>query len=161
MAAPPPPGTVLLIGGTGKVGRSLAPLLRSASVPCLVASRWPSLAVVTGPADAATFDWHDRSTWAGPFAGARPPVSALWLVAPPVLDAAPLMCELVDFARRRGVGRVVMLGATVVEAGGPVFGRAHAYLQELGARGEIEYAVVRPSSFMGGSCFVLFCSDLI
>lgn len=51
--APVTGGTVLVTGGTGKVGRSVVDRLQRAGVPVRIGSR-------TGT---TPFDWHDHRTW--------------------------------------------------------------------------------------------------
>lgn len=67
-------GTVLVTGGTGKVGSCVSVMLDAASVPFLVASRSPSPS-----ARNVKFDWLDRTTWDDPFEDAL--VSAVFIVA--------------------------------------------------------------------------------
>ncbi|KAM7208108.1 hypothetical protein V8F20_001654 [Naviculisporaceae sp. PSN 640] len=116
-------------------------------------------------------------------------IGAVYLIAPPgVLDAANVMMDFVDFARRQpgselgsesaaggelglgageaagglatatedtvmmgngggGVRRFVLQSASCIEPGGPAMGKVHGYFRELGSRGEIEWAVLRPSWF--------------
>ncbi|KAK3394229.1 hypothetical protein B0H63DRAFT_517369 [Podospora didyma] len=99
------------------------------------------------------FDWNDKHTWSNAFAAAASGsrdgsgIKAVFLIAPPIIDSAPVMMEFIDFARERGVRRFVLLSASAIEAGGPAMGKVHAYLRELGTRGEVDWAVLRPSWF--------------
>ena len=91
-------------------------------------------------------------------------IRSVYLIAPPgVLDAADLMMEFVDFARNeKGVRRFVLQSASCIESGGPSMGKVHGHLRELGSRGELEWAVLRPSWFQRGFSFSFsfrFCSD--
>ena len=125
------------------------------------------------------FDWHNTDTWDDLFptpttsttattitsstdsssssssitAGSR--ITAVFLIAPPTLGTEQLMTDLVDLARGRGVRRFVLLSASAFEAGGPAMGRVHGYLRGLGARGEVEWAALRPSWFQR-LCFFWF-----
>lgn len=64
------------------------------------------------------------------------------------MDPAGLMMDFVDYARKEhGVTRFVLQSGSCIEAGGPVMGKVHGYLRELGSRGEIEWAVLRPTWF--------------
>ncbi|KAL2161570.1 hypothetical protein VTH06DRAFT_8132 [Thermothelomyces fergusii] len=112
------------------------------------------------------FDWRDRGTWTALFwgddathrdgkeekgkndAGAER-LAAVFLVAPPAAaDSGRLLADLIDVARARaGARRFVLLSASSVDAGGPAMGAAHAYLAELGRRGEVEWACLRPTWF--------------
>lgn len=83
------------------------------------------------------------------------PVGAVFLLAPPVPDCSSIMNDFVDHARvKHGVRRFVLLGATAVEPGGPLMGGTARYLAELGARGQVEWAVLRPSWFQGMSAYL-------
>ncbi|KAK0618057.1 hypothetical protein B0T17DRAFT_591954 [Bombardia bombarda] len=153
--------TVLVLGGTGTVGSRIAQQLSAISHPYLVASRRQgnsSSSPKTGgtiPDDnMVTFDWLDRSTWNNPFTAARnkgSKIGSIYLIAPPgVLDAASVMMGFVDFARQHengGARRFVLQSASAIESGGPAMGMVHAYLRELGQRGEVEWAVLRPTWF--------------
>ena len=97
------------------------------------------------------FDWFRRETWDNPFAAVA--VGAVYLVAPPTLDAGGLMAAFVDFARERGARRFVLQSASSLEPGGPAMGRVHGYLRELGRRGEVDWAVLRPSWFQRACVF--------
>lgn len=57
------------------------------------------------------------------------------------------MIELIDYARSRDATRFVLQSASSIEAGGPTMGKVHAYLRELGQRGEVDWAVLRPTWF--------------
>jgi festuclavine dehydrogenase len=142
-----PQGSVLLLGGTGKVARHITPILSSAGIATLVASRSG-----TAP-DGHTgvrFDWHDKSTWDGTLAApGSPPVRAVFIVAPYVGDPGPLAAEFIDLARAKRVRRFVLLSASLVPDGGPAMGQIHKYLRELGDKGELEWAVLRPTWFQG------------
>lgn len=83
-------------------------------------------------------------------------IHSAYLIAPPgVLDAASVMMDFVDFARSEdaeegaggGIKRFVLQSASCIEPGGPAMGKVHGYFRELGSRGEIEWAVLRPSWF--------------
>lgn len=155
-----PTGTILITGGTGKVGSCLADLCKASSTPYLVASRSSSSSSssaisATSPGHPAVkFDWLDRTTWSNPFtitssSKELPPITAVFLVAPPVLESSPILNDFIDLVRlQHGVRRFVLLGASAVEAGGPAFGGTAAYLQELGGRGEVGFGVMRPTWFM-------------
>lgn len=146
-----PKGTILITGGTGKVGSGIAKLCQSSSTPYLVASRSASSATAATTHPTVKFDWLDKTTWSNPFitATAASPITAVFLVAPLVFDSSPILNDFVDLARREhAVRRFVLLGATLIGPGGPSYGGTFAYLQELAAKGEVEYAVLRPTWFM-------------
>jgi nucleoside-diphosphate-sugar epimerase len=159
--------SILVLGGTGTVGSRIArqlPALSNSTV--LIASRNKNNSTTTPPpqpprsskVEHVTFDWHDPSTWSNPFSSSSssaPSVRAVYLIAPPTFDADSLMMSFIDFARDRGVRRFVLQSASPIEAGGPVMGKVHAYLRELGQRGEVEWGVLRPSWFQG-AFFIFF-----
>ena len=146
----PSKAPVLLLGGTGKVARRIAHQLAATHQPVLVATRKGS-AVAGG----VLFDWNDRETWGNAFAAAQPgkpakggpPISAIFLVCPPILDVLSIMSEYIDFARSQGVRRFVLLSSSAVEKGGVAMGKVHSYLSDLGSKGEVEWAVLRPTWF--------------
>lgn len=156
MTTPP----ILVLGGTGTVGSRIARLLSSSSIPALIASRsgvdTPTTTAPSSSARGVPFDWSNRSTWPNPFEEARTAggggIKSVYLVAPaPMMVSgdtmASVMMDFVDFARERGARRFVLQSASAIEAGGPAVGKVHAYLRELGTRGEVEWAVLRPSWF--------------
>ncbi|KAI1209666.1 NAD(P)-binding protein [Annulohypoxylon truncatum] len=140
-----PTGTVLLLGGTGKVGGRIAPLLKAANVPTLVASR--SGNSPTG-LPGVKFDWFDESTWEPVFASASsPPIGAVFLVAPLMSHPGAIMRKFIDLAVAKGAKRFVLLGASPITEGGPWMGDAQKYLRELGEQGKLSWSVLRPTWF--------------
>jgi festuclavine dehydrogenase len=143
--------TVLLLGGTGKVASRIVPLLSDANYYVLQASR-------SGKSDASypncsgvKFDWFDESTYALPFSGSK--VDAVFIVSPPIIDSLAPTRKFVDIARDKGVSRFVLLSASILEVGdGPAMSQASKYISELG----VDYAILRPSWFMGTSDFTWF-----
>ncbi|KAH9997176.1 putative ergot alkaloid A [Xylariaceae sp. FL0662B] len=113
------PGTVLLLGGTGKV----AP------------------AGFTG----VKFDWNNESTWQPALSAA--PVKAVFIVAMGVMDSVPTMQAFVDLAVSNGVTRFVLLSASLIPEDGPIMGQIHRQLRELGDQGKIGWGVLRPTWF--------------
>ncbi|KAI8962580.1 NAD(P)-binding protein [Daldinia sp. FL1419] len=133
-------GSVLLLGGTGKVGSRIAPLLHEAKIPFLVASRSGSAPDgYTG----VKFNWEDESTWEPIFAT---PISAIWLVVPHADDQTTIK-KFVDLAVSKGTKRIVLLSSSAIKEGGMLMGKVHAYLRELGEAGKIGWAVLRPTWF--------------
>lgn len=133
-------GTVLLLGGTGKVCSRIAPLLLAAGIPPLIASRSgkapPGLVGVR-------FDWDDESIWKLAFSTTG--INAVFLIAPVSGDQVALMKKFVDLARERGVSRFVLLSASSLEENIMRMGKTHRYLRELGDEGKIEWTVLRPT----------------
>ena len=143
-------GSILVLGGTGKIGKRIADQLASAAIPTLVASRSgeaPQNKWLTG----VKFDWFDQSTWEAPWkAAGEHSVRAVYIIAPPILDSAPIMIQFVDFALSRGTRRFVLQSGTPLEAGdGWGMGQLHAYVRRLGNEGRADWAALRPTWFMG------------
>ncbi|KAK1967069.1 family ergot alkaloid biosynthesis protein [Colletotrichum eremochloae] len=140
---------ILLIGGTGKVGSQIAKLLAATTIPTYQASR--SGKSTTEPharnIKPIAFDWDDEKTWA---AALDTGATSVFLVAPSILDMLPPMKSFIDQARSRGrIKRFVLLSASALEPDiiGLAMGRPHAYLKQLGDKGEVEWAAIRPSYF--------------
>ncbi|KAK7458316.1 AFUA_2G17970 family ergot alkaloid biosynthesis protein [Colletotrichum acutatum] len=139
---------ILILGGTGKVGRQITKLFARTSTPVYQSSR--SGASTTEPdADnihAVAFDWETEQTWATVLGlGA----ASIFLVAPPVMDMLPPMRSFIDQARIQSrTTRFVLLSGSPVEPdiNGYAMGRPHAYLKELGDRGECEATIINEST---------------
>ncbi|RYP86587.1 hypothetical protein DL770_004886 [Monosporascus sp. CRB-9-2] len=142
------PGAVFLTGGTGKVASRIAPLLQAAGIPAIIASRSGHAPPGSGYT-AVRFDWDDRTTWEPALAASTQKhggLSAVFLVMPGMLEPGPAAAAFADLARARaGAKRFVLLSASSVEEGGPSMGQVHALLRERGERGEIGWAVIRPT----------------
>jgi festuclavine dehydrogenase len=134
---------ILLTGGTGKTSTRMVPLLQSANIPYLLASR-----KATGP-NTTKFDWLEPTTWENPFDHKFPNgenISAIYLVSPGIADPAPPMNAFIDFAvEKYGVKRFVLLSGSSAEKGGPHVGKVWEYLTERG----LEWCVLRATWFMG------------
>lgn len=106
-----PKGTILITGGTGKVGLCIAKLCQTSSTPYLVASRSASSATASTVHPTVKFDWLDRTTWSNPFITATKSsqITAVYLISPPVFDASAIMNDFIDLARKQyGVERFVL-----------------------------------------------------
>lgn len=148
--------TILITGSNGKTASHLTQMLHSSKQPILVASRRPR---EDSPFPNVRFDWTDQSTFELPFAHAQAndsPITAAYLVGPDVMNVSQLVLRFVDYARRRGVKRFVLVSAWEIPAGGPLNGRTHQELEILGARKEVEWTVLRPHFFMGRAPLHLF-----
>ncbi|MFS0702151.1 NAD(P)H-binding protein [Cellulomonas sp. 179-A 4D5 NHS] len=94
----PAPGTVLVLGGTGKTGRRITARLRDRGVAVRVGSRSATPA----------FDWEDATTWDAALAG----VDAVYVCFVPDLavpGAGDVIGAFVARAEAAGVSRLVLL----------------------------------------------------
>lgn len=100
---------------------------------------------------AIRFDWSDESTFQNPFEYEFPgnaKISAVYLVAPGIPDPAPPMNAFIDYAvKDHGVKRFVLIGGSTNEPGGRYIGKVWQHLIDQ----KLEYAVLRPTWFMGES----------
>jgi uncharacterized protein YbjT (DUF2867 family) len=127
--------TTLLLGGTGKTARRIAPRLRAAGATVRTAAR--------AGAD-VRFDWDDPSTHASALDGA----DALYLVPPALrLDHGPQVAALLDRAQAAGVRHVTYLSARGVDQAPPELG-PRAIEKNLEGRSNLTYSILRPSWFM-------------
>ena len=123
---------ILLIGGTGKVGRRLENVLRRRGHRVRLASR---------SGGHVRFDWRDPETYEHALAG----VDAMFVVGPgSATDWSPLLRDLLARAAGAGVRRAVLLSARGVEflPDGAVDRAEHA-LRE----GPIPWSILRPAHF--------------
>lgn len=142
--------TILVLGGSkGKTSSRLASLLSENNNPFVLASRSVSDSC---PYPQAQFDWLDEKTYGKPFSK-HADISAVYIVAPPVTDMVPPMKAFIDFAfKEKRVRRFVLFSASSVERGGPKMGQVHDYLVKMATENQgLEYAVLRPTWFMGVS----------
>jgi uncharacterized protein YbjT (DUF2867 family) len=127
--------TILLLGGTGKTARRIAPRLKAAGATVRTAAR--------SNAD-VRFDWDDPTTHDAALHG----VDALYLVSPSLrLDHAPIVIEFLDRAQAAGVSHVTMLSARGVNFAPPE-AALRAIELDLLARPALTVAILRPGWFM-------------
>lgn len=120
--------TFVILGGTGKVGRRLTLLLRSAGHTAT-------------PVGRPSFDWHDESTWAGALAGA----DGVFIVGPgSATDWSPSLTRFLDRAAEAGVQHAVLLSARGVEF---LPGGAVAASEKALRAGPLAWTILRPSHF--------------
>jgi len=125
---------ILVTGGTGKTGSRLVEVLNRQGALAIPAAR-------SVPPGGIRFDWADPTSWPS----ALNEVGAAYLVAPAGIgDPAEVMISFVETAIASGVERFVLLSGSPIEAGGPMVGKVHSWLQNSSA----EWAVLRPSWFM-------------
>lgn len=126
---------ILVTGGTGKTGQQVARYLALRGIEARIATRDPSLA------NQVRFDWRDATTHGPALEG----VGAVYLVAP--TDQTEQLSAMRPFLERAVLqvpGRLVLLSASSLEAGGPMMGEVHAWLSAHAPF----WTVLRPSWFM-------------
>ncbi|EFY97954.2 NAD dependent epimerase/dehydratase family protein [Metarhizium robertsii] len=136
--------TILLTGGRGKTASHIAALLDAANLPFAIASRSCSH---DSKYRQLRFDWLDDTTYdnvLSPKDGMQP-ISAVWLVPPPIADLAPPVNAFINHARLKDVKRFVLLSASMLERGAPAMGQIHEHLASMEG---IHYTVLRPTWFM-------------
>ncbi|KID68991.1 Ergot alkaloid biosynthesis protein, partial [Metarhizium brunneum ARSEF 3297] len=136
--------TILLTGGRGKTASHIAALLDAANLPFAIASRSCS---PDSKYRQLRFDWLDDTTYENvlsPKDGMQP-ISAVWLVPPPIADLAPPVNAFINHARLKDVKRFVLLSASMLERGAPAMGQIHEHLASMEG---IHYTVLRPTWFM-------------
>jgi uncharacterized protein YbjT (DUF2867 family) len=119
---------MLVLGGTGKVGRRVVQRLAARGVPVRVGSR----------SGEPAFDWQDRSTWAPMLRGVRSVFISYApdLASPGAVEVAGSFAEL---AVRSGVRRLVLLAGR----GEPEADMGEQAVRDSGA----DLTVVRPAWF--------------
>lgn len=133
-------GQILVLGGTGKTGRSVVAQLRRRGHVPRVASRG-------GP---QRLDWNDRATWAPAVAGVR----AAYVVT---AGAAPLPA-FVELAALSGVRRLVLLSARAWARAGD----EDLLAAEVAVRAfDGEWTILRPRWFAQNFAEEPFLQDLI
>jgi festuclavine dehydrogenase len=134
--------TFLLLGGTGKTATRIAASLANAKKPFLLASRrGPDAAPKGYPA--IKFDWADESTWSRGFENGQ--VLAVYMMEPHIDHPWVPMIKFVDLAKQKGVQRFVLCAGTSTALGKDGMGRVWEHFINSG----VEYAVLRPTWFMG------------
>lgn len=126
---------ILVTGGTGKTGQLVASKLALRGIEARIATRHPTAT------DQVRLEWNDPTTHGPALEG----VGAVYLVAPTdQIEQLSAMRAFLERAARQVPGRLVLLSASSLEAGGPMMGEVHAW---LGAHAPL-WAVLRPSWFM-------------
>ncbi|TGO54418.1 hypothetical protein BCON_0107g00040 [Botryotinia convoluta] len=161
--------TILLLGGTGKVARRIAPLLSVDGYNIVLASRSGSSPVSLPNTKGVKFDWLDTNSYDNPFFSSEGDgdanensIDAVFMIAPPVLDALPLAKKFIDGVIKRGVRRIVFLSGSIQHCGdGPILSQISEYIKGKGmkSRGDdqipnntdpddVEWTILKPSWFM-------------
>lgn len=131
-----------MTGGTGKISSRIAPLLSAHGDTTLVASRAGTTPLLQR-CQGIKFDWLDPATYSTLFEYG--PISAVFLVAPPIMDCLSPMKEFIDLAVQKGARRFVLLSASVVDSGdGPMIEKISKYITTIG----VDYAILQPTWFM-------------
>ncbi|MDN3232652.1 ergot alkaloid biosynthesis protein [Priestia megaterium] len=129
---------ILITGGTGTTGSRIAKKLTERGYKPRIASRKNPLGTEI---DHVYFDWYDETT----HNFALENINKLYLVAPVgVMDPSPIVLPFIDLALKKGVKRIVLLSSSLIDEGGPVFGKIHQAVREKAP----EWAVLQPSYFM-------------
>ncbi|KAJ7744031.1 hypothetical protein DFH07DRAFT_749637 [Mycena maculata] len=135
----------LLTDSTGKSATPLVKRLNALNVPILLANR---SGTVPTPFKDVWFYWGDASTYNLPDGN----IDRVYLIPPLAVDIFLPMKAFIDFARRKGVTRFVLMSAARIKAGGLVMGKVHAYLASL----DVEYCVLHPLWFVGETHYFFF-----
>ncbi|UYV16686.1 NmrA family NAD(P)-binding protein [Porphyrobacter sp. ULC335] len=126
---------ILVTGGAGKTGQLVAGQLARRGIAARIATRRPC---ATGQ---VRFEWNDPAT----HAAALESVTGVYLVAPTdQTEHLAVMRPFLERARTQVPGRLVLLSASSLEAGGPMMGEVHAWLSAHAAL----WTVLRPTWFM-------------
>lgn len=140
--------SILLLGGTGKTARRIAPRLAAAGVEVRTAAR--------SAAD-VTFDWDDPIGHADALAG----IDAVYLVPPSLrLDFAPLVTAFLDRAEAAGVHHVTFLSARGVDHLPPEV-PLRAVELDLAGREAFSHSVLRPAWFMQNFSEAFFLPGIV
>jgi uncharacterized protein YbjT (DUF2867 family) len=127
-----PVNTILLIGGTGKVGSRLAEILRNAGAEVRIASR---------SGGDVRFDWRNTDTYASAVRG----IDGAFIVGPgSATDWSPSLTEFLGVAAGAGVRQVALLSARGVEF---LDDGAVARSELALMAGPIDWTILRPSHF--------------
>jgi len=146
--------TAVLLSGTGKICRRLAPRLSAAGYNLILCSRSGSSLSLPNTLG-IKFNWFDFETYDGPFTAANrlkfPPISAIFLTTPPTTNAFPLAKQFLNSALKYGVKRIAFLSGTCLEIGdGPVLSQISEYIRRLSINHhlKISYTILRSTWFI-------------
>lgn len=139
------PGTILIVGGTGKVGGAVLRALVRQGHAALSASRSGDV----------TMDHDSPATYANALAG----VEVMFVALPDRPDAAQIERRLYRAAQDAGVRKVVKLSAASAGWERPKsFGVGHRASEEALTSSELAWTILRPTVFQ--ETIELFCSDV-
>lgn len=135
-------GSVLVVGGTGVVGRRVVEELGNQGVEVRVATRSPASVNRTAKATPVRLELAEPGTYEPALDG----VSGLFVMSPPGhVDQDALVGPLVDAAARRGVRKIVAMTALGVEFDESLpLRKLERRIERAGPR----YTVLRPTWFM-------------
>lgn len=147
---------ILLLGGTGKIASRLAPLLSKNGNVIILASRSDN-APALPDCHGVHFDWFDETTYKNPFK-ITTIISAVFLVAPSIVDQLPVMQIFIKLAISHGVRRFVLLSGSVLPAGdGPMMAAVSHYLMTL----KVDSTILRPTWFMENFSEAEHCRTIV
>ncbi|KXN85561.1 Agroclavine dehydrogenase [Leucoagaricus sp. SymC.cos] len=128
--------TILVIGGTSKLGFSVAKALQSMGQSILIASRRAKPESSSSPFKdfrIVQFDWHERSTFTKPLNyiayhrdetdGDLTPIDRILLIVPISINMLDHVEPFIDIALEEGVERFVLVSATPARKGEPGLGK--------------------------------------
>ncbi|KAL8635593.1 MAG: hypothetical protein Q9228_006930, partial [Teloschistes exilis] len=76
-------------------------------------------------------------------------ITAIYLLASGLMDPLSIVGPFIEMAREKyGVRRFVLLSSSSMEKEGWGLGKLHALLADMGEKGDVEWCVLRPTSFM-------------
>jgi uncharacterized protein YbjT (DUF2867 family) len=141
--------TILITCGTAKTSRAIVTVLQH-SQPVLLASRSGK------PVDRSPgvhFDWDAPDQWPDIFAhnlAKKSPISAVWLVVrSSTVDVAQSAIPFIHLLRQNNVKRIVLMSGSAFNETDHFLGEVHAELMRVHDKEGLEWAVLRPSWFMG------------
>ncbi|WP_329107778.1 NAD(P)H-binding protein [Micromonospora sp. NBC_01699] len=121
---------ILVIGGTGKIGRRLVRTLRASGRPVRAASR----------SGERRFDWSEPSTWLPAVEG----ISAVYLMAPEDPKDAD---DFVTLATESGVSRFVALSGRGIDQIEGDFSPGMLAAEQAVRDSGVEWTIIRPNNF--------------
>ncbi|EKX66869.1 SDR family oxidoreductase [Streptomyces ipomoeae] len=148
---------ILVTGATGKVGRNVVELLVAGGVKARALTRDPAAGKVPEGAEVVAGDLMADPDGLG---DALQGVDAVFLNAAAFLDLAgvgPQAATFLALAKRRGVGRVVLLTSGTVHDGvaadqqPSVISRMHRTIEDAVEASGMEWTLLRPGEFMANS----------
>ena len=142
--------SILVTGGTGKTGLTLAKILLENKKSFLLASR-SGTAPEPFSGKGVKFDWLDATTYENPFK-ADPNIDRMYIINPVIDEPYEPVTAFIDFAKAKGVKRFILLLGSPYPKGYMSHGKIWDHIADLG----VEYTVLSPTWFMGTFHSLLF-----